>query len=138
VSDLFLLLGTILVLLVFVTAVLHLKKASTAVKEERSRTAEESDALLEFIRRVESVEPAQPQSKPLMIGGSSTHSTDAARPGKNGQSIQEIQQAYEDTVMDVPHYDEEYGESLYMNMAAEFGSDIATAVTEASDFTPPL
>ncbi len=138
VSDLFLVIGTILVLLVFVTAVLHLKKASTAVREERSRTAEESDALLEFIRRVESVEPSQPQTNPMMIGGPPGSPTEAGTLTEYDQSITKIRDAYEDTMMGVPHYDEEYGESLYVNMAAEFGSEIATAVTEGSEFTPPL
>lgn len=138
VSNLFLIIGTILVLLVFVTTVLHLKKAGATVQEERSRTAEESDALSEFIRRVESVEPSHPHSNPMMIGGPTTPPTESASVTGQPQSIEKIQRAYEDTMMAVPHYDEEYGESLYVNMAAEFGSDIATAVTEGSEFTPPL
>lgn len=138
VSNLFLIIGTILVLLVFVTAVLHFKKASTAIQEERSRTAEESDALSEFIRRVESVEPSQPQSNPMMIGGATAPQPDSASITEQPHSIEKIQHAYEETMMAVPHYDEEYGETLFVNMAAEFGSDIATAVTEGSEFTSPL
>lgn len=138
ISTLFLIIGTILVFLVFVTAVLHLKKASNAVQEERSRTAEESDALLEFVRLVESVEPSQPKPDPMTIGGTTAYAPSSSTPTVPDRSIEKIRHAYEETMMAVPHYDEEYDESMHVNMAAEFGSDIATAVTEGSEFTPPL
>lgn len=138
VSTLLLIIGTILVFLVFVTAVLHLKKASNAVQEERSRTAEESDALQEFVRRVESVEPSQPKPDIMMIGGATAPAPASGTPTTHDRSIEKIRHAYEETMMAVPHYDEEYDESMHVNMAAEFGSDIATAVTEGSEFTPPL
>jgi hypothetical protein len=40
--------------------------------------------------------------------------------------------------MSVPHYEEEYGESLAENVSAEFGESVAIALEEAEAFTPGL
>lgn len=139
VSLLLLVAGSILLFLLFITAVIHLKKASNAVNEERSRTAEESDALAEFIRRVKAIEPTTPKTNPMVVGGPSVvTSPDSFDVNGNDYSLEELQTAYRDTMMAVPHYDEDYDESLFVNMAAEFGTDIATAVSEGAEFTPQL
>ncbi|WP_133305167.1 DUF7260 family protein [Halonotius pteroides] len=46
-----------------------------------------------------------------------------------------IRTAYCETVMSVSHYDAEYGDTYASSISEEFGSDIATALTESSNLT---
>jgi hypothetical protein len=52
--------------------------------------------------------------------------------------VERARRAYRDTVMSVPHYEEEYGESLAENVSAEFGESVAIALEGAEAFTPGL
>ena len=52
--------------------------------------------------------------------------------------LDDVQQAYRDTVMSTPHYDEEYGEPLVQSLAIEFGEDLTAAIMTNSQLTPSL
>jgi hypothetical protein len=52
--------------------------------------------------------------------------------------LRQVKEIYRDTVMAVPHYEEDYGESLTTNMAAEFGEELGHAIKSGDRFTPQL
>jgi polyhydroxyalkanoate synthesis regulator phasin len=52
--------------------------------------------------------------------------------------LQTVREAYTETVMSVPHYEREYGESLQANMAAELGTEVARQVVDGQQLTPML
>lgn len=138
-DQLFLLLWIGLLGVAAIATLLYLPRAREACEEERTRTRAEANAFERFARRVADVDVAPTQAHHAGIGSVPlTRSGDArSRAGADG-NLQAVREAYRETVMDVPHYEEEYGESMQTNMAAEFDPDLAAAVCEGSGFTPQL
>lgn len=50
--------------------------------------------------------------------------------------LQAIRDAYEATVMDIPFYDTEYGDTYEDSIRAEFGPDLAAALTQVDSLCP--
>jgi hypothetical protein len=48
--------------------------------------------------------------------------------------LDEVRDAYEETVMSVPHYEAMYNEPYATNLKQELGPDVATALTEGQSF----
>lgn len=120
-----------------VATIIHLRDARSAVSEEQSRTAAEHDAFAAFTRRVASIDPTAPaiESTSSTAGPTATMTIESQPPD---QTLREVTNAYRETVMAVPHYDEDYGESVGDNMSAEFGEEVASAVVGGSQFTRQL
>lgn len=119
--------------IVVLTAVTNnISDAIAVIREERARTCAERDAFDTFLQRVDSTPVTQEISSPgdpRTIIENSTATTD---------HLQQIQQAYEDTVMNVAHYEEEYDDTVAESMSEEFGSEIAFQIVSGQSFTPPL
>jgi len=119
--------------LAFAVAVLmalsRLYDAADALAAERKRTRRERDAFETF---VDSVAGINPQSPGLTDGGPTTVE------GNHGGTLSHVVDAYRDTVLDVPHYDAEYDDTLAEHMAAEFGDDVALAVRNGAVMSPQL
>jgi hypothetical protein len=49
-----------------------------------------------------------------------------------------VESAYRETMMEVPHYEEDYGESFAAHFASEFGDEVAGAVLTNDRLTPQL
>lgn len=128
--------ATGLLTLFVVAAIVHLREARAAVSEERSRTAAEHDAFAAFTRRIAALDAKATSAQPTTSAGPVATMTAETRPPDH--SLQRVAEAYRETVMAVPHYDEDYDESLSTNMAAEFGEEVAAAVVGGSRFTPQL
>lgn len=117
--------------------------AVATLREEQRRLRDERDAFQKFARRVASLEDASSQmgsASPDRSAGSEEAmilQTDGAEP-VSPDSLERVQEIYRDTVMAVPHYEEDYDESLKTNMATEFGPEIAEAVVTGETFTPQL
>ncbi len=130
-----------LLTLAVVASVLHLRDALSLVDEERSHTAAERDAFEDFAREVAALEPtagpvaqsASARSAPVMTQASAIP---ADPPPDDG--LETVAAAYRNTVMDVPHYGDEYDESLAENMTAEFGQELAATIVDGSRLTPGL
>lgn len=103
------------------------EQAKAAVSEERRRVADELAALEEFADHVDRTEPTRPQTAIAPAVEPST--------GPSRDALASIRQAYESTVMAVPHYEEDYGESYVQSLAAEFGPDVAAALVGGNQFT---
>jgi len=100
------------------------------VERERESVRAERDAFEEFATTVKSLPAGSPQSVEAPPG--LTASAGKADP------LGTVRDCYRETVMAVPDYDEEYGESLREHMTAEFGEVIATAVVGGGELTPRL
>ncbi|SFR90750.1 hypothetical protein SAMN05216559_0831 [Halomicrobium zhouii] len=95
--------------------------ARRALTVERQRTTDERDALASFLERVRNVDVVEP--------------TPVQGPRRKIQTPQTtgvatVRDAYVETVMSVPHYDEEYGDSYVESLEAEFGADVAAALVQ--------
>jgi hypothetical protein len=112
-------------------AVGYLREAFSRVDNERELVRAEYEAFTEFAESVRAMDAAPQQSF-----DASTATLASVSPGHD--QLQTIRDRYRDTVMDIPEYDAEYGETIRENMTAEFGEDLATAVLDGGQFTPQL
>lgn len=100
--------------------------ARDAVAEERSTIRAEYEALAAFDRRVAELPTATVSTGPPLV----------ADPQPADGSLKRVRAAYEETVMSVPHYEDEYGDTLAESLAAEFGDDLAAALMGGTALTP--
>jgi hypothetical protein len=100
----------------------HLDAARQRVREERRRTVDERAALTAFLERLDSVATDPSDGFPVGL----------AVLGQSSSGLSAVQDAYEATVMSVPHYAEEYGDTYAESVTEEFGLDLAAALTQGS------
>ncbi len=132
-------LGLTAVFLLAVGAVLaRLDGAREALASEVSRTRAERDAFERFRRRVAALEPGElTHPTPMGAGTNVLAATTAAGAGDGGLAA--AREAYRETVMATPHYEEEYQETLAENVAEEFSGAVAGALLEEGGaLTPTL
>lgn len=113
----------------------NIRDAKPVVNEERDRTAAERDAFAQFSEQVARMDATR---TPAAGGPTGDGGVLAMEVGAEDARLTEVARAYRNTVLSVPHYDEEYGESLGEHMAGEFGDEIATTVLHGQAFTPWL
>lgn len=129
--------------LAIVVVLARVPQAIAVVRQEHERTAAEREAFEQFARQIADLEPAQAAVSASAVGGSTDDGSVAVATAKSpvpptGDSLEDVREAYSETVMSVPHYDAEYDESLTENMAKEFGSELAHAVSSEGPVTPQL
>lgn len=106
------------------TPELFIEDAVTIVENEQQIIAAELEAFQDFRSAVKSTTPHSP-----------TGLTTTTRPRQSSANgFASLREAYRETVMAVPHYDEEYAESLEMNVECEFGADVAAMLTSNGPF----
>ncbi len=121
------------------------------VRTEREKLSEERDAFDEFAKRVASLDlknqplPAGSMTRSPASGPSVVTAVDQAGHNKNEStvtaetdSVATVHEAYCETVMTVPHYADEYDESLEENLAVELSPEVARALSESEAVTPQL
>lgn len=123
---------TAVLALLVITTIVHVWDAETLLDEEMRRLAAERRAFSEFSKRVADIEVAETTATAPASGGLITTTTNP------DNRLNRVREAYRETVMDVPHFEEDYGESLGENLAVEFGDGLAVAVVDGSQFTPQL
>lgn len=97
------------------------------LETEQSRLSDERTAFERFSARVETIAPGRVDPTEGMIQYEQQTS---------GQTLLAVREAYTETVMDVSHYDEEYDDTYQESITAEFGPELAVALTQSSRFTP--
>ncbi|MHC3439839.1 DUF7260 family protein [Natrialbaceae archaeon A-gly3] len=117
-----------------VIGALLIPRARSICEEECSRTREEARAFERFATRVSELDPAQPGGSTGRTAAGPTAVSVTSSP--NDRGLSKIREAYRGTVMSVPHYEEEYDESLQKNVSEEFEPEVATVLTEGSRLTP--
>jgi 6-pyruvoyl-tetrahydropterin synthase len=113
------------------------KAAETALDAERESLEDERAALSQFRKRIANIDVSRSVSSTatakvknaIMGGGGSTTSTD---------QLEQVQDAYRETVMSVPHYEDDYDHSLLEDLTEEFGPELGNAFATADFLTPPL
>lgn len=131
-----LLLVTGVLAVVLLAAAVRIREALPLVREERSRTAAEQEAFSRFARAVARLEAPGPAVQPGPNHGATT-AVAATIPAPN-RGLDAVTSAYEDTVLAMDHYEEEYDEPLAEHMRQELGDEVATAVEQNQQLTPPL
>ena len=122
-------------------------EARAALRVERRRAVDEREAFRTFRGRIESVstEAAStggPSAAAGFSGGAGPASgsgaaADASGPvAPPGSGLAAVRDAYAETVMSVPHYEEEYDDTYERSVAAEFGPELAYALTRSAGYHP--
>ncbi len=94
---------------------------------ERRTLGDEQEAFDQFASRLESIAPASANGRPrLPVRQAAT------------SGLKRVCDAYRATVMAVPHYRDEYDESLPVHLGEELGENLALALTQGSSLSPPL
>lgn len=111
------------------------QNALAILKEEHRRTETEADAFADFCRRVENIDAARPRSDGgnLVIKAESELQT-----SREDLRCKSVCRAYQETVLSMAHYSEEYNELLRDNMNLEFGPEVTERVFRESRVTLPL
>jgi hypothetical protein len=113
----------------------RLRDALDAVRVERRRTADERQAFEAFRSRVRRIAPetTSPAGAPANASGAAERATDASRfrgaTRSSGPGLVAIRNAYAETVMSVPHYEDEYNDTYERSLAEEFTPELAVALT---------
>jgi hypothetical protein len=108
-----------------------LEGARETVRVERRRTADERAAFVSFRSRLDAI-PAT-----TAAGVTADRRFDGPQPigyetPRMGTELLAVRDAYQSTVMSVPHYEEEYNDTYAASLAAEFGPELAAALTRES------
>ncbi|QKY18693.1 hypothetical protein [Halorubrum sp. CBA1229] len=129
--------GVVLVGLAALVAFAYVQDASETCQRERRRVLDERDAFVEFAERVEALNPVAPESATTGAADPPTVDHHAVRPTSTGDvTLQRLLLIYDGTVMSVPHYEEEYDETVSESLAAELGPDLATSLSANKVLSP--
>lgn len=114
---------------VFLTG--YVRRAIDRAETERASIEAERDAFLNFSDTVRGMDVVSHASF-------ETPTTALVSASPDRKQLQTVRDRYRETVMAVPGYEDEYGESLRENMSAEFGEEVTAAVLDGERFTPQL
>ncbi|MFB6128510.1 MAG: hypothetical protein ABEJ47_01990 [Halorhabdus sp.] len=118
------------------TTITHptIEAARTEIDAEREILVTEREAFQSLVRRVSEVTVETPQ----MTAGTGTAVVATTPIQAPSAGLQEIRTAYRETVMAVPHYESEYGESLRENLRVEVGASLAEQILDGDALTRPV
>lgn len=108
-----------------------LDSALATIDHERDCIEIERDAFREFANEIQE----------LSLSAQQTQGTQTARvtdTGTNRAVLAAVRESYRETVMSIPDYEKQYGETLKENLTAEFSEDIATMVVDGHQLTQPI
>lgn len=106
----------------------YLQNAKEECHRERRRVTDERDAFEEFADRVSGFDPAPTESPSMNLGGPTASVRRVDGSGGDDVKLRRVLTAYRDTVMSLPHYMEEYDETIPESLAAELGPDTAASL----------
>jgi hypothetical protein len=114
----------------------QIETAVAALDDERERLEAERAAFAQFRKRVTAMDVHAPPSptitrvKSAIMGASETTPSTA--------QVKHVRNAYRETVMSVPHYEEDYNQSLDDDLSEEFSPELASALVTTDSLTPPV
>lgn len=115
----------------------HVRSALEVAKTEQRRTESEHDAFAEFADRLAAL--TVPDDTSATVHTQSAAAQTLLQPeSQSNNQLAAAHTAYRETVMSVPHYEEEYDESLREHLTGEFTPDIAAALTTGDQLIPSL
>lgn len=104
--------------------------AFRAVKAEKKQVEAEQEAFAEFAQEIRTLSTAGPTAR------KTNAQTVNAVPGK--RELARVRETYRETVMSTPGFDKEYDESFREHVAAEFGDDTASLLTDGHHLNQPI
>ncbi|PSP70901.1 hypothetical protein BRC70_05255 [Halobacteriales archaeon QH_6_68_27] len=110
-----------------------LERARETLDRERRRTADERDAFADLHDRLRAVRPVSARPSGPVAGGPVASVADATTDAA-ADRLATVREAYRETVMAVPHFDAEYGESYAESVTEEFGPAIAAPLVGGDRF----
>jgi hypothetical protein len=115
-----------------------LQTAHQAVVEEREVLQTEADAFGDFCARLDQLSCERNLSESATPTATTHETITGQTTAVNQHGDTPIRDAYVETVMNTPHYDEEYGDSFWESLTAEFGNEFATLLKQVTVITPEL
>ncbi|WP_410765245.1 hypothetical protein [Haloferax sp. DFSO60] len=106
----------------------RLDAAQHALRTERRRCVDEREAFRSFHADIVNQKTSVPTKTPPLL--SARQQTD--------NSLERVQRSYERTVMSVPHYESEYGDSFETSLREEFGPDVAAVFQSSNGLSETL
>jgi len=116
----------------------YVRDAEAACREERRRVLDERDGFEAFADRVAEMDtvPVPTESTPSGVPAGTLDGIDSAGngvppgggPSGGDVTLRRVLAAYDDTVLSLSHYRDEYDETAAESLAAELGPDTATAL----------
>jgi len=113
------------------TPLCRLRRAHEVVRVERRRTGDERAAFAAFRSRLDAIPATTSTGVTPGWLSASTQAIGHERPHM-GTELLAVRDAYQSTVMSVPHYEEEYNDTYAASLAAEFGPELTAALTRES------
>ena len=113
------------------------RSALEILATERERTLAERDAFKAFRTHVTTIEPPKNRASSTHGRQSSAQRT-LVKQSHSDERLQRVRDAYRESVMSMPHYEDEYDDSLTESLAEEFGPEVAGAVLTGDQFTRSL
>lgn len=117
----------------------HVRDGKGQCREEQQRVVAERDAFESFadrVSRLDAAPVAEPERTFEGPVGTVRRSAGSGSPGD--VRLHRVLGAYRDTVMAVPHYAEEYDESVAESLSAELGEDTVTSLASNGTLSPGL
>ncbi|WP_418766785.1 DUF7260 family protein [Natronomonas amylolytica] len=102
----------------------RLQQAIESLEEERSLARQECRAWKSFLKAVR------------LSTTSTAQATAGAESERNRTRVETLRRRYEETVMDTPNYDKEYGETIDESLQAEFGTNLAEKLSSGGGLRP--
>lgn len=106
-----------------------ISSALSHLETEYSRVATEQTAFDRFGSRIETISPDRIPSQDRRVGYEQHVAT---------QTLAAVREAYTETVMNVPHYEDDYNDTYAESLTEEFGPEIAVMLTESDHFLPAV
>lgn len=124
-----------------------LRAALAALRVERRRVVDEREAFRAFRDHASSIPTADGVTRRNASAANGCRAAGGNRPSGGawtptggaavpGSGLAAVRDAYRETVMAVPHYEAEYGDTYERSLAEEFGPELAYALTRTAGFHP--
>lgn len=107
-----------------------LRAALAHVQREQEEINAERAAFEHFAERVGTISPVGTTGPVASADGPQLHTDDHA-----GEKRAAVREAYEETVMDLDHYEDVYDEPLLVNVAGELSAEIAEGLRDEADLS---
>ena len=116
----------------------RIQQAYQKVTDEQELLRTEANAFSDFCSQLTEID-CNPKPRQSVTPTTATYDTLSLQGDRvEQQGDTSIREAYVETIMNTPHYDDEYGDSFWESLAAEFGNEFATILKQATVVTPGL
>lgn len=112
-----------------------IEQAIGNVTAEKKILTAERDALTAFLDRITEIRINQSSGLHCNLKSATNRVIAPSRPSDN---LQAVRTAYRETIMNVPHYDDEYDEPLKVHLMKELNEEVARQLLEGTALTEPL